>query len=64
MFFSMWELEDIHFHNSSSLLWDWFSRHVIAFFEANVLSPYFMRYFDINNTLLITKFQDKADYAF
>ena len=30
-------LEDITFHNSSSLPWDYYNRHVVAFFEASAL---------------------------
>ena len=36
-FYSMWQLEDINFHNSLFLLWYSFHRHVVAFFEATVL---------------------------
>ena len=35
-FYSVWQLKDINFHEKLSLLWDFFKRHVAAFFEASV----------------------------
>ena len=37
-----------------------FNRHIVAFFET---SPHFMHYLQKISTMLIPKYQNKADYA-
>ena len=33
----MWQLEDIIFYESLSLIWDFFSCHIVALFEISIL---------------------------
>ena len=37
-----------------------FNRHIVAFFET---SPHFMHYLQKISTMLMAKYQNKADYA-
>ena len=48
-----------------SLPRDFFNRHVLTFFEASVLKEVriYVRYLHNISTMLILKFQNKADYA-
>ena len=56
-------MEDI-FHKSALPLWYFFKHHIVSFFEVSFeRSPYFMRYLQDNSTMLIPKFQNKADYT-
>ena len=60
VFYSMWQLEDIIFHESLSLLWDCFNHHVVVLTTMSLLSlrasfegrMYFMRYLLNNSTIL------------
>ena len=61
VFYSMWYLKDITFHEKSTWLWDFFERHVAAFFEASVLKE--VRILCVISTITIPKFQNKADHA-
>ena len=59
-FYSMWQPEDITFHESLSLPWDFFKRHVAAFFEDRLKEVGILC---VISTIAIPKFQDKTDYA-
>ena len=51
---------DIHFYKSLSLLWVFFNRHVVAFFEIGFVKVCIVRYLHNNNSMLIPKFQNKV----
>ena len=57
--------EEITFYKGLLLLLDFFNRYVVAFFERQRFKRimYFMRYVHNNSTMLIPKFQNKADYV-
>ena len=65
MFYSMWWLENITFHKILLLLWEFFNRPVVGFFEASVLKEIrtLCVFSKITVRLLIPKFQNKVDYA-
>ena len=65
MFYSMWWLENITFHKSLLLLWEFFNRTVVGFFGASVLKAIrtLCVFSKITVRLLIPKFQNKVDYA-
>ena len=54
-------MEDIAFHESLSILLDFFKRHVASFFKANVLKE--VRILCVISEVTIPKLQNKADYA-
>ena len=54
VFCSMWYLEDVIFSKSLSLLWNFFNRHIVVFFEISVLKEVrILRYLHNNNAALI-----------
>ena len=54
-------VEDIAFHESLSLLFDFFKRHVASFFKANILKE--VRILCVISVIIISKLQNKADCA-
>ena len=60
-FYSMWQLEDNIFYTILLFIWDFFKRHIVAFFGASVLKEVRILLYGYNNSAMpIPKFQNKA----
>ena len=54
IFYSMWQLKDIVFSESLSLLWGFFNRHIVIFFETSALKEVrILRYLHSNSAVLM-----------
>ena len=63
VFYSMWQLEDVIFSQSLLLLWDFFNRHIVVFFETSVLKEVrILRYLHNNSVVLILMLSSKKSY--
>ena len=62
MFFIPCDNWKTFFHKSLPLFWDFFNRHIVAFFETSVLKENWilrLRYLHNNSAVLILKFPQK-----
>ena len=53
VFCSMWKLEDVIFSKSLSLLWDFFNRHIVVFFETSVLKEVRILHYPHNDSAVL-----------
>ena len=64
IFYSMWQLKDVVFSESLSLLWGFFNRHIVVFFEISALKEVrILRYLHSNSAVLMLSSKLKLSYT-